>query len=457
MQQKPSPEVLTRNGTASVRQINERHVVRLLRIGFVLMVLLIVIDGLIGVHTILRIRENVSRLNENQFRTVFLIDEVQRAQATLSSVVYELYVTPQGSNRDALAREVERTGRALSEIFASIPKNDEDIAQWREVERNSLDMKADAEDLVSASPSIAKDLRDVSASREDLLSAIASLIRSNHKHASEIRAEIDRMARRQVIEDATLLSLGVLVACLCAWLVIRTARRLYRQITEQSDELDRVSWQLLEKQETLARRLSHELHDELGQSLTALKTNLSRHAASGCAEPEWIRDSSDLLRDSIRSAHEISQLLRPTILDDFGLESALNWLCERFEERNRIEVTCRCEVAGRFDEQTETHLFRIAQEALTNVARHANASRVVVELNEDGGAVVLRIADNGAGITSGSDRSRPSFGLTGMRARARSLRGEMSIDTAPGEGTQVKVSFHRMEVANAEEHPHLVS
>lgn len=434
----------------------ERHVVRLLRIGFVLMLALVAIDGLIGVQTILTIRENVSTLTDNQFRTVVLIDEVQRAQATLSSVIYELSSNPAAADRALLAQEVQRAGQALREVFGNIPKNDADVAKWQEVERNSFAMQADAQALLNGSSSAESDLTAVTKSRELLLSTIAGLIHSNHQHADEIRREIDRIARRQILEDTTLLSLGLLIACLCAWLVIRTARRLYRRVAEQSDELDRVSWQLLEKQETLARRLSHELHDELGQSLTALKTNLSRHAGSACAEPEWLRDCTNLLRESIRSAHEISQLLRPTILDDFGLESALTWLCERFEERNRIQVACRCRVDGRFDEQTETHLFRIAQEALTNVARHAKASKVTVDLTEDGGSVVLRITDNGLGITAPRDTSRPSFGLTGMRARARSLRGEMAIETAPGQGTQVTVSFSRTEVAHAKEDPHLV-
>ena len=109
-------------------------------------------------------------------------------------------------------------------------------------------------------------------------------------------------------------------------------------MTVQSEELSQVSWQLLEKQELLAQRLSRELHDELGQSLTALKTNFSRHAAADRVDPSWMQDCNDLLKGSIRSAHEISELLRPTLLDELGLDSALLWLCERFEERNGMKV-----------------------------------------------------------------------------------------------------------------------
>jgi signal transduction histidine kinase len=271
-----------------------------------------------------------------------------------------------------------------------------------------------------------------------------------------MRREIDRITGRQIREDAALLALGVAIACICAWVVIRTARRLYRQVALQSDELDRVSWQLLERQETLARRLSHELHDELGQSLTALKTNLSRHGASACVDPKWLSDCTGLLRDSIRSAHEISQLLRPTMLDDFGLEAALAWLCERFEERNGIEVRYQCSLSRRLDEQTETHVFRIAQEALTNVARHAKAHRVILTLTEQPPTVTLRVEDDGIGIRTGTRRSRESFGVTGMQARARSLNGRMSIWAEPDCGTKIEVSFPRAEVMHAEKDPHPV-
>lgn len=433
----------------------ERNVIRLLGGGFLLMVALLAFDGLTGVRTILSIREKVSDLTGQQFRNVMLIDEVQRAQAALSSVVYRLGSTETPEERDALERSIRAVEHSLRDLFVAVPENDRDIEIWREVEKNAADVKAEATLLLRSDPDSA-DLQQIAVSRERLLAAIAKLIRSNHQRSSEIRAEIDLLTRRHVIDDLTLLSAGLLVAFACAWLVIRGARRLYRQIALQSDELDRVSWQLLEKQESLARRLSHELHDELGQSLTALKTNISRHGASGCGDTEWMNDCTGLLRDSIRSAHEISQLLRPTILDDFGLESALRWLCERFEERHATDVVCHCDVRGRLDEQTETHLFRIAQEALTNVARHAHAGSVSVNLSEQGGAIVLRVSDDGVGLGANGDSSHRSFGLTGMKARARSLKGEMTIQTGAGRGTTIQVSFPRTEVAHAEEDSHPV-
>jgi signal transduction histidine kinase len=242
---------------------------------------------------------------------------------------------------------------------------------------------------------------------------------------------------------------------LCAWYVLRTASRLFRQITEQANELAQVSWQLMEKQEVLARRLAHELHDELGQSLTALKANFTRLVGLQGADPQWVEDCSQLLRDSIRSTHEIAQLLRPTILDDFGLDSALAWLCDRFEERNRIEVMYESDFHGRLDAQTETHLFRIAQEALTNVARHAQAKYVEMSLIRKGDTLKLTVVDDGVGMPASVDRSHPHLGLTGMRARARSLGGELSLRNAPEHGAKLEVVLPWKEPVR-EEDPYLV-
>jgi signal transduction histidine kinase len=144
----------------------------------------------------------------------------------------------------------------------------------------------------------------------------------------------------------------------------------------QTAELGRVSWHMLEDQEATARRFSHELHDELGQSLTAVKTNLTALDAGGQADRARLADCLHLVEEAIGNVRQMSQLLRPTILDDFGLEAGLRWLVEGFAARTGIEATLESSCSGRLPDETETHLFRIAQEALTNVARHAGAKRV---------------------------------------------------------------------------------
>jgi signal transduction histidine kinase len=129
-------------------------------------------------------------------------------------------------------------------------------------------------------------------------------------------------------------------------------------------------------------------------------------------------------------------LLRPTILDDFGLDASLRWLIARFQERTRIPVEYSSDFEDRLPDETETHLFRIVQEALTNIARHSSATKVSILLRPSDGKVHLRMSDNGKGLAA--DRHN-GMGLSGMRARARSSGGEFTLTTTPGGGVTIEV------------------
>ncbi len=406
-----------------------------------LIIVLLVTDGLVGFRSILSIRESTSKLTETHFRNVMLIDEAQRVQTSMSSVLHRIAAGEASRDRKSLESRVDSVEESYRKLFASIAETDPDRALWRAVEQASREVTREADRILETNSLRPPDLTGLIAARERLLESTTALIRANHESAAATRKQIEEMISTQVARDAVLLSTCVVVAIICAWLVVTMASRMQGQITSQNLELAKVTWQLMERQEILARRLSHELHDELGQSLTALKTNLSHVASTRVVESKWVEDCSLLLKDSIRSAHEISQLLRPTILDDFGLTSALEWLCNRFEERNRIEVQFQSNVQDRFEPQTETHVFRIAQEALTNIARHASATKVEVAFCRNGDKVVLQVRDNGIGITPKPDSAPRRFGLTGIQARARSLAGSLRIRSGSGEGTEIILEF----------------
>ena len=138
----------------------------------------------------------------------------------------------------------------------------------------------------------------------------------------------------------------LLVALVFAVVTVRIAARVFRQMESQTGELSRVSFRMLETQESTARRFSHELHDELGGSLTAIKSNLLAIAANP-TDLARMEDSIKLVEESIHNVRELSQLLRPTILDDFGLDAGIRWLADRFRERTGIEVDYRSEFDGR--------------------------------------------------------------------------------------------------------------
>ena len=199
--------------------------------------------------------------------------------------------------------------------------------------------------------------------------------------------------------------LALIFAVVTVWMV----SQLIRRMESQTAELGRVSWHMLEDQEATARRFSHELHDELGQSLTAVKTNLSALRRRRRAAPTATRlaDCLRLVDEAIGNVRQMSQLLRPTILDDFGLEAGLRWLAEGFAARTGIEVTVESNYSGRLPDETETHLFRIAQEALTNIARHSGAQHVTDQpAIGTAGEIRLAIQDDGRGLR-GAAPARP--------------------------------------------------
>jgi signal transduction histidine kinase len=137
----------------------------------------------------------------------------------------------------------------------------------------------------------------------------------------------------------------------------------------------------------------------------------------------------------------LSSELRPGLLDDLGLVAALEWLASDFQQRSGVECVVALDEEIELDAARSTALFRICQESLTNVARHARATRVRISLHASNSNAVLSIVDNGKGAAAEEIAHRGSFGIIGMTERARALGGHVTIDGAPGEGTRVKVTL----------------
>jgi len=421
------------------RENNERRVRRMLGIVFTPIILLLLADGFIGFQSLRSIQKAASDLAEDQFTQMILVDEVQREQGSLSAIFHLLARDPDSLDRQSLISQIETTERNMRKILDNVPRDNADAETWTLLGNASLAFTAEARRLANLRDATTLQSRELLNRHEQVLAAVSRLIRLTHFRSRNAKERIDNLAAAQLRRDVLLLGGSLLLALACAVLVMRTSTRLYNRIKEQSEQLARVSWHLLDDQEKVARRLSHDLHDELGQSLTALKTSFTRHAGSPCADADWVADCTDLLKESIRSVHEISQLLRPTILDDFGLNSALGRLCERLTERSPIDVKYSSAFPGRLPSEQETHLFRIAQEALTNAVRHSGASMVTVQLRQNGDHVHLSIKDDGKGLPPPDGIRQGAFGLIGMRARAQSSNGELMIDSMPGQGTSIEV------------------
>jgi PAS domain S-box-containing protein len=217
-----------------------------------------------------------------------------------------------------------------------------------------------------------------------------------------------------------------------------------RRLEESQAQLRRLSAHLQAAREEERIRIAREIHDELGQALAGLKMDVAwlQRSLNRQAPPiaSKLEDMSVLIDSTVQAVRRISAELRPSLLDDLGLAAAIEWQLDEFRERTGLECVFVSNLKNTaLDTNRATALFRIFQEALTNVARHANASQVTVHLDEAPDSLSLSIQDNGRGISEEEMRQAKSFGLLGMRERVHLLEGEIDIHGAPGQGTTVTV------------------
>lgn len=212
----------------------------------------------------------------------------------------------------------------------------------------------------------------------------------------------------------------------------REYRRLFSELEATQQRYRGLARGVWRVQEDERRNLARELHDELGQLLTALIHRLER-----LADDE--RESSlDLARQALSRVRKLSRLLRPPVLDDLGLPAALNWLARQTREHTGLDVAVKTPAALlRLEPDMETLMYRIAQEALTNAIKHAGARRVVLELERVGSELELRIRDDGCGFAPHSLDGRDGSGLGGMRDRVALFGGSLAVRSAPGRGTEI--------------------
>jgi signal transduction histidine kinase len=242
------------------------------------------------------------------------------------------------------------------------------------------------------------------------------------------------------------LVIGVLVAIGCA----RTLGTARARLSRRQNDLTKLSDRLISVQEEQLRRLSRELHDELGQSLTAVSSYLWVLEQQTPPQESESRartgEARRLVARTLGQLRELSQLLRPPVLDLCGLVPSLEQHLRSLERRHHISASLH--VSGlpeRLPAETETAIYRIAQEALTNVVRHAHAKRVRVELAADEERLHLEIEDDGQGLPR-LDGANGGVGLIGIRERVRALGGTMTLDSAPGVQLAVHIPLDTLPV-----------
>lgn len=254
---------------------------------------------------------------------------------------------------------------------------------------------------------------------------------------------------------------AVAVTVLIVALLTSTWDRLRKQnymLSAASDQLRALSTSLQSAREAEQTRIARELHDELGGALTSLKWDLEAvvetisEAGNQSQLQELLGKRLDamisLAETTLNTVRRIASELRPSALDELGLTQAIKWQARKFQDRTGIIVECDYTLENvELGQERSTAVFRIFQEALTNILRHAEATRVQIQMKEADGQFILTISDNGRGITDDEKMGRLSLGLLGMRERAHLIGGEVSITSAEGRGTVVTV---RAPVASQE-------
>ncbi len=275
---------------------------------------------------------------------------------------------------------------------------------------------------------------------------------SSDSQASGLEAGADGYIPRPIENRELLARVQSMLRIEQAETALRQAHdELEQRVIERTTELSRanhalrsLSQRLVEVQESERRAVARELHDEIGQLLTSLKLSLETSFQPATGEQHAaVADALQQLNELMERVRQLSVSLRPQMLDDLGLLTALEWQLKRYAKQTGIRVQFRhTPIVARLPAQLETAAFRIVQEALTNVARHAAVKEATVRLWMNDAHLGLQIEDGGAGFDAPKAlASHASSGLAGMRERAEMLGGEMTLESSPGHGTKLTIEL----------------
>jgi signal transduction histidine kinase len=291
--------------------------------------------------------------------------------------------------------------------------------------------------------------REVVPRREAVLTIAQQIEALNNANLSEQRAEVTRRHATLRADLDRLLWQSVLLGIVVALTFVVRLRLLERRSDEQrvvaetaERQMRELSQRIVAMQEEERKHLSRELHDHVGQVLTGLRMELGRIERSGPSAGRRanaaIAECRRLVDSIVRSVRDLALGLRPSMLDDLGLQPALEWLTRDVSRRSNVNIQLTLD--GDFDtlpDAYRTCVYRVVQEALTNCVRHAHARAITVTVAGRGGWLDVSVADDGVGIAR--ERRRGGFGLRGIEERAKELHGLMKIASEPGRGTTITV------------------
>jgi signal transduction histidine kinase len=259
-----------------------------------------------------------------------------------------------------------------------------------------------------------------------------------------IRAVQSRFQRRVAVISIVTLALGLILAAVSIRRVQRLegeAKARFEEVEEARRELVKLSDRLVTAQEEERRKLSRELHDELGQSMSAMLVELSRVDAESDSESrsERLAAVRRMAEANVAAVRNMALLLRPSMLDDLGLVAALRWQAREVTRRSGLKVKMIAdEITEDLPEAHRTCLYRVVQEALNNCDKHSKATQVRVVVHRDQDGIAVTVQDDGIGFEPGHEKG---MGLLGIEERVLRLGGQFSVDSKPGDGTVLRIHF----------------
>lgn len=430
-----------------------------LLIGFGLTVSVWLVAGVYFSGRIADLDARTSEIRERYLRAQELL-ETARVQVMLSSVLLRDTLLDSDPNaaeasRDALERALDNASASL-QTYAPILHRPEEQARVErlrlEIERLRGEMFAMlATDSSEWSPALVPFLQRRLTPRREAFMVVANELgtlnrASLREHQGEVE-ELYRLTQRRiwlVLGAALAVSLGIVLVS------VRHAGRLERQVSDQHARgldlqhgLQRLSSELIRVREEERRMIARELHDEVGQSLTAIKFELAaaQHTLAERGGPDGLLDDvRPIVERTLQTVRDLSHMLHPSVLDDLGLSAAVDLNIREFRRRHAISVDLTESGMGdRLPRDVETAAYRIVQEALTNVAKHAQASVCRVSFTRLEGSLVVVVGDDGVGFEPERKgaRSHAGLGLVSMQERAMQLGGSLVVESAKGQGTRV--------------------
>ncbi|PYR67315.1 MAG: hypothetical protein DMF88_13165 [Acidobacteria bacterium] len=428
--------------------------------GFAVVFALWLLWGYQLVRSLRQIEQNVTSVHETYVRGEQTLSKI-RTNVLLGSIYLRDALidgaTPRReSYRDELMRLRSEVETLVASYVAAVSSQDE-RDHWERLQTELADYWASRDvaftDQAKTPNEAAALLRDrVVPKRETVLQILDQLAAlqdvANARHQQEIDVLYRQVRTRLLTMGAGTLVVALMVAVMASRHVNRLQREIERQRRIERDnreDLERLSARLVDVQEQERRTLARELHDEVGQALTAAKMDIGI-ALRAELEPRVrsaLEEARDLSDQTLRSVRDMSQLLHPSALDDFGLPATLTAYLRNFAHRTGIRAQLAETMETRLAPDIEMCVYRIVQEALSNIARHSGATACTVSLNSGGGMLRLIIEDNGRGVGLPANRlsSGRGLGLIGMRERAQALGGTFNIKPRDGGGTIVMVAL----------------